>query len=140
MPQPTHHDANLILHLYEMRREEKLRAARAWFVANFKVKTMADFNLLCPPGSQENANARMVISYWDMAASFVTAGVINRELFFESGRELLVTWIRVKPIVAEARAAFKDPGVWRNLEQVGEAYAQHLGEQTFQAFAARIGD
>ena len=55
MPQPTHHDANLILHLYEMRREEKLRSARAWFFANFKVKSMADFNLLCPPGSQDSS-------------------------------------------------------------------------------------
>ena len=139
MGQPTHHDANLILRLYELRREEKLRAARAWFVANFKVKTMADFNLLCPPGSDENANARMVVSYWDMAASFVTAGLINQELFFDSGRELLVTWLRVKPIAEETRATFDDPGVWRNLEKVGEAYAEHLGQQAYQAFAARIG-
>jgi hypothetical protein len=116
------------LRFYDMRREEKMRAARSWFVTNFKVKTMAEFNQLCLPGSEESANARMVISYWDMAASFVTAGVLNQQLFFESGRELLVVWLRVKPIVSEARTTFTDPGAWSNLEKVGEAFARHLGE------------
>ena len=139
MAQATYDDVNLILRLYEMRREEKLRAARSWFVANFKVKTMADFTQLCPQGSQENANARMVISYWDMAASFVAAGVLNQELFFESGGEMLVVWIRVKPMLNEVRAAFNNPGVWANLEKVGEAFAQHVGPQVFQALVARIG-
>ena len=55
MAHATYDDVNLILRLYDMRREEKMRAARTWFVANFRPKTMAGFNHLCPPGSEENA-------------------------------------------------------------------------------------
>src|SRR5581483_3473763 len=57
---PTFDDVNLILRLYEMRREERLRAARAWFIANFKPRTLQEFDALCPPGSDANASFRMV--------------------------------------------------------------------------------
>ncbi|MBL0159849.1 MAG: hypothetical protein IPP47_22520 [Bryobacterales bacterium] len=73
----TYEDANLILRLYEERREEKLRAARAWFVGECKPQSLADWQAKCPPGSGMNANYRMVTSYWEMAASFVTSGVLH---------------------------------------------------------------
>jgi hypothetical protein len=138
MPQATYDDVNLILRLYDMRREEKLRAARAWFVTNFKPKTMEDVNKLAAPGSDTNAQFRQAVSYWEMVASFITAGVLNDELFFQSHRELLLFWLRMKPIVNEARVAFKDPSAWKNLEIVAEAYARYLGPEVFEAFAARV--
>src|SRR5262249_38282102 len=73
---PTYDDVSLILKLYEMRRDEKLRAARGWFAANFKVKTIEEWQKLCPPGSDPNASYRMVTSYWEMVASFITGGVL----------------------------------------------------------------
>src|ERR1041385_8280829 len=88
----TYDDVNLILRLYEMRREERLRDARKWFIASFKVKTFEDFQTLCPPGSETNASYRMVTSYWEMVGSFLTSGVLNNELFYQSGRELLFAW------------------------------------------------
>jgi hypothetical protein len=138
----TYDDVNLLLRLYDMRREERMRAARSWFVANFKPKSMADFNHLCPPGSEENAMARQVSSYWDMVASFIHAGVLNQELFFQSNRELLVVWVRLEPLMEEFRAAFKDPSYMRNLEGVGNAYIEYLNKQnpeTYAAFKARVG-
>ena len=51
MTQATYDDANLLMRLYDLRREEKLREARAWFASYFKPKTMADMHQLCPPGS-----------------------------------------------------------------------------------------
>jgi len=53
--QATYEDANLVLRLYELRREEKLRAARAWFAANFHASTAEDMMRIAPPGTQENA-------------------------------------------------------------------------------------
>ena len=142
-PKTTYDDVNLILKLYEIRREEKMRAARNWFVANFKCKTMAEFSHVCPPGSDANAMMRQVASYWDMAASFVTAGVLNEELLFQSSRELLLVWMRMEPILGEVRAAFKDPGFMRNLETVAKAYGEFLnknnGPEALQAFKARVG-
>ncbi len=141
MAQATYDDVNLILKLYNFRREEKLRAARAWFSAEFKVKTMAEYAKLCPVGSGMNANARQVITYWDMVASFVNAGVLNRELFFESGRELLFVWTRVQPILEEWRAQYQDPHHLKNLETVGTAFAEHLKKSSpegYQNFVARV--
>src|SRR5579872_3525093 len=85
----TYEDANLLLRLYDLRREEKLRAARDWFAKNFHAGTMEETQKLCPFGSEENTYFRMVVGYWDMAASFVTAGVLHQELFAQNSRELL---------------------------------------------------
>jgi L-rhamnose mutarotase len=114
----THEDANLLLRLYELRREEKLRKAREWFSKNFHVSNLDEFQKLYPPGSEENAYVRMVQSYWDMAASFVTSGVLHRELFMENSRELLFVWERVRDIVPAWREASKNPNIARNLEAV----------------------
>jgi hypothetical protein len=137
MSKATYDDVTLILRLYEIRREEKLRAARAWFVTNFKPKTFAEMNALCGPGTEANPLFRQAISYWDMVASFVTSGVLNEELLFQNTRELLLFWLRLKPVVNEARATVKEPDAWRNLETVGEAFAKYLGPQVLAAFTAR---
>lgn len=142
MSQATYDDANLLLRLYEIRRDPKLREARAWFVANCKPKTLAEIQELCPPGSENNARMRMVISYWDMAASFITAGVLNPELFFANNREMLVIWVRVRKLLPEMRAAYKDPANCENLEAVGQqfiAYLDRTSPGAFEAFSARVG-
>jgi L-rhamnose mutarotase len=114
----TYEDANLLLRLYELRREEKLRKAREWFSKNFHVSNLEEFQKQYPPGSEENAYVRMVQSYWDMAASFVTSGVLHRELFMENSRELLFVWERVRDIVPAWREASKNPKIAGNLEAV----------------------
>ncbi|HEY2845319.1 MAG TPA: hypothetical protein VGJ09_16770 [Bryobacteraceae bacterium] len=143
MSQPTYDDANLLLKLYELRTEAKMRDARNWFFGSFKCKTMAEFGQLCPPGSATNAYYRQCVSYWDMASSFVTAGVLNPDLFFANTREVLFVWERVKPIIADVRDAYKDPNYLGNLEKAGKACAEWVsktsGEEAYKAFAARVG-
>ena len=126
MPQATYQDAELVLKLYEMRREERLRTARAWFVANFKVQSLAEVMEKFPPGSDTNAYFRMVTSYWEMAASFVIRGVLHEELFFENNTEMLLVWERSKVFVGEFRHARKNPLYLRNLEKAAERYVQWL--------------
>jgi len=138
---PTYDDANLILRLYDMRREERMRKARAWFTANFKVKTWEELQKLAPGGSDENASYRMVVTYWDMVGSFITSGVLNKELFFESGRELLLVWERLRDVVPAIRDDFKDPKYYANLEAVATDYIEYLGHRgpdTYKAFSARV--
>ena len=137
----TYDDANLILKLYDMRREDKLRTAREWFLHKFHCSGMEDYNKLCPFGSQENAYARQVITYWEMVASFITSGVLNEHLFYQSGMELLLVWERVKDLVTEMRTANKNPGSWKNLEMVANKFVQYLNSQdpeTYPAFSARV--
>lgn len=142
MTQATYDDANLLLRLYDLRREPKMREARAWFVANWKPKSMAELGELCPPGSDNNAKMRQVVSYWDMCASFINAGVLNPELFFDNNRECLVVWLRVRKLIPEIRAAYKEPMFWKNLEVVGNQFCAHLDKVSpgsLEAFTARIG-
>jgi hypothetical protein len=137
----TYDDVNLILRLYEMRREEKLRQARDWFAKSFKVKSMDEFNKLCPPSYDTNAYFRMVVTYWEMVASFITAGVLNEELFFQSGTELLFCWERIRDLVPEARVQSKNENLYNNLEKVANRLIQHLEKNSPgspQAFSARV--
>lgn len=137
----TYDDVNLILRLYELRRESKMRQAREWFVASFHPKSLEDVSDLCPPGSNEDAYFRMVVSYWDMVASFITNGVLQRECFFESGRELALAWLRISPFIVDMREARSDPTMWKRLEIVGKAYGEWLNKQApgaYEAFARRM--
>jgi hypothetical protein len=143
MTKATYDDANLVLRLYDMRREERLRKARAWFTAHFKVTSFDELTKLAPGGSDENAYYRMVITYWDMTASLITAGVLDKELFFQSGRELLLVWERLREVLPEIRERYRDPCLYGHLEQVGKEYARYFqtksGEEAYQAFLKRIG-
>ena len=142
MAQSTYDDANLILRLYELRREDKMRAARNWFVANFRCKNMKELGELCPPGSEANAYYRQVVSYWDMAGSFINTGVLNPDLFFMNTREILLVWERMKPLIGEVRAAFSDPLYLGNLEKAGNACADYIkrtsGDEAYATFAKRV--
>jgi len=82
MAQITYDEVNLMLRLYDMRREPRLRQARAWFVEHFHPESPEEMIQRYPQGSEENTYIRMVISYWDMVAGIVNRGLINDELFF----------------------------------------------------------
>ena len=132
----TYDDVNLILRLYKLRREEKLRKAREWFASFFKVRTLDELNALCPPGSDENAYYRMVISYWEMVASFITSEVLDHELFFQSGRELLFVWERFGGLLPDLRNMTKDPALFRNLEKVALSYIQWMNANSLDSYPA----
>jgi hypothetical protein len=140
-PKATFDDVHLIIKLYEMRRETRLREARMWFAASFKPRTLDEFRSLCPPGSEANASYRMVTTYWEMVASFLTSGVLNPELFYQSGRELLFTWERVRAIVPALRDSYRHPRELKNLEDAALAYISwwnNVAPGAFEAFAARV--
>jgi hypothetical protein len=117
MGQATYDQVNLMLRLYELRRDLRLRQARSWFVENFHPSSPEEMMQKYPPGSEENTHIRMVISYWDMVAGIVNRGLIDDELFFESNGEIWVVWDRIRSIVPAWRAAFKNPTVFQNLEE-----------------------
>jgi hypothetical protein len=101
---PTYEDAQLILKLYELRRDEKMRAAREWFAHKFFPTTIEDVKTVQASTGHENAYYRMVTSYWEMAASFVARGVLNLDLFLDSGGEMLFLWAKLEYLVGEIRA------------------------------------
>jgi hypothetical protein len=114
---PTYEDAELVLKLYELRREEKLRAARDWFVAKFFPSSVSEIQTLASAGGQEYAYYRMVTSYWDMAASFVVRGVLNADLFLDSATEMVMVWAKLEPLAPKIREAMTAPGFLANVEK-----------------------
>ena len=103
MRNPTHADAELLLHLYEVRRDPELRRARQWFLTEFKPSGWMEIKLRYLSHTEEDRHFRMTTSYWEMVGTLVNRGVLHAELFFDHTGEDIVTWERCKPWIAEAR-------------------------------------
>jgi len=133
----TFQDAHLILELYELRREERMRAAREWFLQKFQPRSLDDVRGLAA-GTAENASYRMVTTYWDMAASFVAHGILDAELFLESAGEMLVVYAKLEPVLADVRAQM-NPRLLLNVEKVvnGSATAQERLKPLRERFAKK---
>lgn len=106
--------AELILKLYDLRREEKMREARAWFPAFSPNSAQEVLHAMINP--ETSAKIRMVISYWDMAASFVNHGAIDEDMFNESAGESVMVFAKVHPYLSEVRETMGNPNFLKNLE------------------------
>jgi len=140
MDKPTHHDVDVILKLYELRREDRMRKARAWLFG-YKATNTAEHQAACPPGSDQEAYYRMVTSYWDMAASFVTSGAIHKDLFLQNAGELLFVWEKTKGTIADSRKAIGNPKYLANLETVAQAMIDNMNNadpKAYDKFSARV--
>ena len=104
MRKPTHADAELLLRLYEIRREPELRHARKWFLTEFKTQAWSEIKARYLSHSDEDRFFRMTISYWELVGTLVNRGVLHPDLFFDHTGEDVVTWERCKPWIADARA------------------------------------
>ena len=143
MGEVTHDQANLMLRLYELRREPRLRQAREWYGSSFFPQSMDEMMKTHPFGSIENASVRMVITYWEMAAGMVNRGLIDEEFFFENTGEQWLVFERIKPVLEEWRTAQKNPFFLSQLEQHvkkleawRERRAPGINEAARQRFAA----
>ena len=121
MAKATGKDAELIMQLYDLRREPEMRKARNWWLTEYFPNNADDFMKIAGTlGSQENNWLRQVGGYWGMAASFVESGALNRELFLQpsvSG-EMFFMFAKVHPFIGEIREKLNDPEVFLNVEKV----------------------
>ncbi|MBC7925017.1 MAG: hypothetical protein H7039_05100 [Bryobacteraceae bacterium] len=111
-------DANLILKLYELRREELLRKARNYYSSQFHPETIEDI-WKATMNEETGAYVRMVTTYWDMAATLVNHGAIDMAMFSEANGEYLGVFAKIEPFIEQIRAAY--PGAGRfllNLEKL----------------------
>jgi hypothetical protein len=117
----TAHDAQLILKLYDLRREAEMRKARNWFTVEFWPQSADDLIKVASAfPSQENAWIRQVGGYWDMAASLVLHGALNEELFLQPGccGEMFFIFAKVYPFLKEFREKTNNPDAFANIEKV----------------------
>jgi hypothetical protein len=118
---PTSADAELILQLYDLRREAEIRKARNWWLVTFWPESAEDFMKVgSAMGTQENNWLRQAAGYWSMSASLVLSGAINQELFLDpsvSG-EMFFIFAKVKPFLGELRTKMKNPRMFANIEKL----------------------
>jgi len=106
-------DANLILKLYDLRREATMREARNWMFTFNPTSVQDVIEVLL---GEHSGHYRMVISYWDMAAAMVNNGAIDEQLFNDTNGEHLFVYSKIQPVIEEVRAMFGNPDFLRNLE------------------------
>jgi hypothetical protein len=117
----TAEDAQLIMQLYDLRREPEMRKARDWWLTKFLPDNADDFlKISSNLGSRENNWLRQVISYWSMAAAFVLSGALNADLFLlpSVSGEMYFLFAKVEPFLAELRQKLDDSEVLSNVEKV----------------------
>ena len=105
--------ADLILKLYELRREPVMREARNWMFTFNPTSIQDVFEVLM---GEHSGHYRMVISYWDMAAALVNNGAIDETLFNETNGEHIFVYSKIEPVIEEIREMFGSPDFLRNLE------------------------
>jgi len=115
MPTPFE-SAQLNLQLFDLRRDPVLREARSWFLLDFHPLSLEE--LLAAVAGDRNASIRMVLGYWDMAASLVTSGAIDGDAFRAAHGEMFGTFAKIEPFLAEMRTRFGEPAFCRHFEAV----------------------
>ncbi len=128
-----HEEADLIVKLYELRREATMRKARDWYFRDFNPESMEDITKALF-GEQSNY-VRMVWTYWDMAAALVNHGAISPDLFNDTNGEHIGTFAKVEPFLAELRTNF-GPNYLVHLERLIDALPD--GRQRVAAMRERI--
>lgn len=106
--------AELILKLYELRREATMREARNWMISFIPESSGDIIQAIISP--ETSAYYRMVTTYWEMAASFVIHEAIDEEMFNDAQGEHTVVFSKVEPFLAELRATMGNPKMLANLE------------------------
>lgn len=108
--------AQLNLQLFALRREPVLREARDWFLRELNPDSFAE--LVTVATGERNASFRMVLGYWDMAASLVTTGAIAADAFLAANAEIVATFSKVHPFLNDLRAATGEPHFCKHIEIV----------------------
>jgi hypothetical protein len=97
-------DAQIILQLYELRRDREMRKARHFISAEFWPESAEDtLRLARTYPSPQNTWLRQVTSYWEMAASFVLRGALHEGLFYDASGEMYCVYAKFRPALAEIR-------------------------------------
>ena len=108
--------ATLNLKLFELRREPLLREARQWFLLEFNPDSFDEFIKIV--SGPRNSSFRMVLGYWDMAASLVSSGAIDGDSFRAAHGEIVGAFAKIQPFLTELRATVSEPDFCKHMEAV----------------------
>jgi hypothetical protein len=132
---PDHHDAELVLRLYDLRREGTMRDSRRYLAAEFWPRSADELLAVTKPDHPGNTAFRQVIGYWEMAYSLARHGIVNPDYLAETSGEGLFVFAKVQPWLAELRAA-GSPKTLRNTEWISTQCEE--GRERFAYFRQRV--
>lgn len=135
MGKPDYNDADLVLRVYDLRRETVMRQSRAAINGQFWPKTEEDALAVTKSDHPLNAAFRQVATYWEMVYGIVKHGVVDAEYFLESNTEGLFLFAKVAPHLEALRRSY-NPNYMRNAEWV--ARDSPAGRRLFEVTAARV--
>ena len=132
---PDHHDAELVLKLYELRREGVMRDSRTQLIAGFLPRSFDDVLAITKGDHPLNAAFRQCSSFWEMTYAMARHGVMHADFMLESNGEGLLLYSRIEPWLAEYRAQVNPIG-FRNAEWV--ATESEMGRLIAERFRKRM--
>ena len=136
--QATYQDAELVLKLYDLRREAVMRQARD-FVAQFSPSTFEELMAVVGAfGTKENAYVRQVMGYWEMVASLIVHGTLNAALAQDTLGEMNFVYAKVQPFLRQMREKMVAPEFMQNLEKVVEGTPE--GRERLKRVQARLAE
>lgn len=133
---PDHHDAELVLKLYEMRREPVMRESRSLINSKFLPTSLDDVIAVTKYDHPLNAAWRQCSTYWEMVYAMARHGVMHADFMLESNGEGMLLYTRVEPWLAEYREAVGNPLAFRNAEWV--ANETEMGRLIAERFRKRV--
>ena len=131
---PDHHDAELVIKLYDLRREPVMRQARA-VINGWVPRNWEDFVSILQPAHPLNASWRQVSSYWEMVYSMGRHGIVHADFFVENNAEGLLLFAKVAPYLERLRKEVS-PTAFKSAEWAATESAS--GRQRFALFQKRI--
>jgi hypothetical protein len=132
---PDHHDADLVLRVYDLRRDEVMRQSRHAVNREFWPRTYEDVLAVLKPDHPQNAAFRQVASYWEMVYSFARHGVVHPEFWIENNGEGMFLYAKAASFVDRLREDWL-PVAFKNAEWAAKATV--AGRRTFETFTARV--
>ena len=132
---PDHHDAELLLKIYDLRREPVMRASRNAIAAQFWPRTYDELVAVVQAPHPLNAAWRQTSSYWEMVYNMARHGIVNAEYFVEGNGEGLLLFAKIEPFLKQFRDQFS-PTAFRNAEWV--ATETSAGREILGRFRARL--
>ena len=139
MSEATRADVDLVLKLYELRREEIMRKARKFMIEEFYAESAKEFMDKYPPGTEKNAYFRQVLTYWEMVGVFVHKGLLDAEILFETTSEFHILWEKARAAVQDLRKLRDMPFYLKNLEELaaeGKVFMENKSPGSSAFFAS----
>ncbi len=131
---PDHHDAEIVIKLYDLRRDPIMRQARSALMS-WIPRSYEDVQAITQPTHPLNAAWRQVGSYWEMVYSMARHGIVHADYFVESNAEGLFLFAKISPHLERLRKEMS-PTAFTNAEWVATESA--VGKQRFAMFQKRV--